>query len=34
MTRVRFVVVDQQVGIADPESPDAATEFSMLFDAI
>ena len=27
VTRVRFAVPDQKVGIADPESPDAATGF-------
>ena len=27
MTRVRFAVLDQKAGSADPESPDAAMEF-------
>ena len=27
VTRVRFAVLDHKAGIADPESPDAATEF-------
>ena len=26
VTRVRFAVLDHEVGIADPESPDAATD--------
>ena len=37
VTRVRFAVLDQKVEVADPESPDAATEFpcgSMPYDVI
>ena len=31
VTRVRFAVLDQKAGIADPESPGAATEFPCCF---
>ena len=34
VTRVRSVVQDQKVGIADTESPDASDRYSMRFDAM